>query len=94
MHAMIRDDVEIFRLLSLNLIFLLHGNQKLSFRSKGHHVKGGNCSRTKRNLHFITILRSSGYEACTIASLAAFAVLSCNNIAKHEHEHARVDRKE
>lgn len=57
MYEMIKDDVKIFRLLSLNLVLLLHGNQKLSFRSKGHHSRGGNCSKIGSNLHFTKLLK-------------------------------------
>ena len=62
MYEMTKGCVEIFRLLSLNLVLLLHRNQKLSFRSKGHHGKVGNCSRVESDLHFTTFLKSSGYE--------------------------------
>ena len=46
-------------------------------------VKVAIARELKVNLHF-TLLKSSGYEVCTVASLAAFIELPCNNIARHK----------
>ena len=65
-----------FRLLSLKLVFWLHGIQKLSFRSKGHHGKGGNCSRTegKLTLYSLQIIWLRGLYSCFIGSIRSASV--------------------
>ena len=76
MYAMIKDDVETFRLLSLNLVLLLHGIQKLSFRSKGHHSKGSNCLKTegKLTLYSPQIIWLRGLYSCFVRSVRSASV--------------------
>ena len=94
MHEMTKDYVKIFRLLSLNVGLLLHGNQKLSFRSKGHHGKGGNCSRIGSDLHFTTPLNPSGCELVQSLRWQRLQCFRTTILPGTNNEHARVDRKE
>ena len=94
MYEMANDYVEIFRLLSLNFVLLLHRNQKLSFRSKGHHGKGGNCSRIESDLHFTTLLNPSRCELVQSLRWQRSQCFRTTTLRGTNNEHARVDRKE